>query len=256
MKFYVSTITDVGIKRKENQDSLFAATYFDGVEEIAFAVLCDGMGGLAHGAMASASIVSAFSKWAEERLTNLDCSLLSDQQIRMEWTDLVQRENEKLVLFGRTGGAAVGSTLTAALLTSQRYYVLNIGDSRTYFLNENARQITLDHTIVAEEVRKGNLSEAQAECAPIRNVLTRCVGVAKSVQPDFFFGVTEKETVCLLCSDGFRHKISKEEMKENLLPVNGSDGSKLSGGLKELVELNKARGETDNISAVAIYIQV
>ena len=255
MDFIISSVTDIGIKRTENQDSIFASCYSHNNERAAFAVLCDGMGGLSHGSVASKSIVDAFSKWADEQLPNMNFASLTDQQIRMSWMGVIREENEKLRLFGVEHGCVVGSTLTAALLTERRYYIVNIGDSRAYLLGRESRQITEDHTMVAEEVRRGNLSETQAEQAPIKNILTRCVGVFAQAKPDFFFGETGGKCSFILCSDGFRHKISKEEMREYLVVQKEDEQSDRSEKLRRLVELNKMRGETDNISAIVIDIR-
>lgn len=255
MKFFIATATDVGIKRDSNQDSLFANEYETPCGRVAFAVLCDGMGGLQHGEVASASIVGAFSAWAEETLPRLSPDMLEDCHIRREWMRIVASENEKLREYGRLNGCSIGSTLVALLLTQSRYYALNIGDSRIYRLAGRAEQLTEDHTLVAEEIRKGNLTEEQATASPIKSVLTRCVGVSAHVYPDLFFGDTGVETAYMLCSDGFRHKITKDEMLEQLLPRGGSDASSLDEGLRTLIERNKARGETDNISAIDIYVR-
>lgn len=255
MDYYIATLSDIGIKRKENQDAVFAASYCNGRENAAFAVLCDGMGGLSHGAMASASVVHAFTRWAEEQLPVMDYAAVTEEQLCAVWTELVRNENDTLRAFGKNNGCSAGSTLVVALLTERRYYIMNVGDSRAYFVTSNIRQITEDHTVIAEEVRKGNLSEEQAEQAPIKNILTRCIGVYPQVQPDFFFGKIEPKTICLLCSDGFRHLISKAEMRDAFLLQKELDSTDLGERVKYLVELNKSRGETDNISAVAINVK-
>lgn len=252
MKFYVASVTDVGIKRRENQDALFASTFSNEQRNVAFAVLCDGMGGLSHGAMASNSIVSAFTQWAEEHIPNMNPTELTPESVYSDWDAIVREENDKLRSYGENNGFTMGSTLVVALFTEQSYFIINIGDSRAYFLSPTVQQITMDHSVIAEEVRKGNMSEEQAEQSPIKNVLTRCVGVAKTVQPDLYFGDTEKETVCLICSDGFRHRVTKEEMRETLVLPRAGTFAAIPAKLSTLVDLNKSRGETDNISAIVI----
>ena len=253
--FYISTATDIGIKRENNQDSLFAKEYETKLGTVAFAVLCDGMGGLQHGEIASRSIVKAFVEWAERVLPRIDPNALEDCYIRQEWTSIVAEENEKLREYGQRNGCSIGSTLVTLLLTEKRYYILNIGDSRVYRIDDRVTQLTEDHTVIAEEIRKGNLSEEQALASPIKSVLTRCVGVSTHVYPDLFFGDTGRGTTYMLCSDGFRHKISKEEMAEHLLPSSNNIDLCMKTGIYTLIERNKARGETDNISVINVYVE-
>ena len=115
------------------------------------------------------------------------------------------------------------------------------------------RQLTIDHTVLADELRRGNLSAEQARDYPLSHVLTKCVGVTPQVAPDFFFGETKANAVYLLCSDGFRNRISEEEMYAVLMPQGEQVVSWLKEANKQLIRLNMERGETDNISVVTIY---
>lgn len=255
MEFYISTSTDVGIKKKINQDNLFAEQLLTENGKIAVAVLCDGMGGLKHGEVASASIVSAFSEWVHYALPSLARHPLEDHIVREQWTDLITLQNQKIRLYGQQNDCAVGSTVTALLLTEHRYFILNIGDSRAYEISDAVRQLTLDHTVIANEIRLGNLTPKQAESSPMKNVLTKCVGVAESVYPDMFFGETARNAVYMLCSDGFRHHITAEEMREHLLLRASTDIVQMKQREEALIKLNKQRGETDNISVITIFTQ-
>ena len=116
------------------------------------------------------------------------------------------------------------------------------------------RQLTEDHTVVANEVRLGNLTKEQADHSSIQNVLTRCVGVQEEVYPDLFFGEVQRDAVYMLCSDGFRHRITEDEMQKYLRrPAEGSLQMKRQE--EYLIELNKQRGETDNISVITIHTE-
>ena len=255
MVFYAASATDVGTKKQINQDSLSLKSFITPIGNVALAVMCDGMGGLSHGEVASRQIVSAFEKWADERLSELAQSEIYDGDIRKQWTEIISLQNDIIRSFGERNGFKVGSTVTAMLLTETRYYILNIGDSRAYMINSaGARRITTDHTVVETEIELGNMTETQALNSPIRSVLTKCVGISETVEPDMFFGDTETDTVYLLCSDGFRHLISEDEMKSSLYTLSKEHGLEyLEAGIKGLIELNKDRGETDNISAAAVF---
>ncbi|MCI8351978.1 MAG: serine/threonine-protein phosphatase [Oscillospiraceae bacterium] len=255
MEFYISSATDVGNKRAVNQDSYFAGRFVIRGEPAAFAVLCDGLGGLEHGEIASKSISSAFSDWVREMSGGAPEKIFQDHEIRRQWTRLIEEQNARLRRYGQQNQCVLGSTVTAILLNRSRYYILNIGDTRAYEMKEQVRQLTEDHTVIAEEVRRGNLSAEQARSAPMRNVLTRCVGIDAQVYGDFFFGDVLPGAVYMLCSDGFRHSIAEEEMRMQLIPPSGVTEESLEKANRFLIECNKQRGETDNISVVTIYVK-
>lgn len=253
MDFVISAATDVGIKRTVNQDSLFVRKLHTASGKMVFAVLCDGMGGLKYGEFASATLIEAFTDWMYTSLPKLAQRQLEDHIIREQWSAVINAQNSKIRDFGAQNNCSVGSTITALLLTENRYFILNIGDSRAYEIASQVVQLTYDHTVVANEVRLGNLTPEQAALAPGQNVLTKCVGVEESVYPDMFFGDTRRNAVYLLCSDGFRHKLSAEEMRGYLMPDDCQSISEIKNREEYLIELNKQRGETDNISVLTIY---
>lgn len=254
MELYISAATDIGIKRNVNQDNYFAEQFSFGERKVAFAILCDGMGGLQQGEVASASIVDAFAQWAQSELCDLPEDVLQDHEIRRQWTKLIAEQNEKIRLYGQQNGCVLGSTVTVILLTQSRYYILNIGDTRAYQIKESVKLLTVDHTVLGDEIKRGNISEEQAREAPMQNVLTKCVGIEDRVYGDFFFGDTETKAVYMLCSDGFRHCVTKAEMLEHLMPQGNRITQWLDSANRALIELNKQRGERDNITVVSIYV--
>ncbi len=255
MTFYISCVSDVGIKKQVNQDSVFVEQYATKIGKVVLAVLCDGMGGLRYGEFASNCIVSTFSEWGRSALPALCVSPIRDCDIRWEWTELIRSLNQKIRDTGLQGGFKIGSTVTALLISEDRYFILNIGDSRAYEIRDAVRQLTTDHTVIENEIRLGNMTPEQAEASPIKSVLTKCVGVAPSVCPDLYFGTPTKGAVYMLCSDGFRHHISQDEMKRYLLPARDEDIDCLQNNAEFLVELNKKRGESDNISVISVFVK-
>jgi serine/threonine protein phosphatase PrpC len=105
---------------------------------------------------------------------------------------------------------------------------------------------------VAREIALGNMTEEQARMDERRNVLLQCVGASDDVYPDMFFGDTHSNAVYMLCSDGFRHEISAEEMYEKLNPNVLLDENQMYTHAGDLIELNKARKERDNISIALV----
>lgn len=250
--FIISANTDIGTVKETNQDSLAVRLIGTKQGEMVFALLCDGMGGLSSGEVASASVVMAFDKWVREQLPLLCQSPLEDGLIRSQWDAVIAVQNAKIRAYGEEHGVRLGTTAVAMLLTQTRYYILNVGDSRAYEISEQLVQITHDHSLVAQEVEQGRLTEREAEKSGHRNILTKCVGVSNTVYPEYFFGDIRKNAVYMLCSDGFRHEITQEEMYEDLRPGVLLSKDDMTGQAEYLIETDKQRGESDNISVVLI----
>lgn len=252
MNFIVSATTDIGLRKNTNQDSYHVRMIRSKQGKIVFAVLCDGMGGLAKGEVASASLVNAFCKWAEESLPALCENEIQYSELRNEWGYIVKEYNEKIKIYGKKCGVSMGTTVTAMLLTENRYFIVNVGDTRAYEIKDGIKLLTKDQTVVAREVELGNLTPEQAERDPRRSVLLQCVGASDEVYPDLFFGTIEKDAVYMLCSDGFRHEISEQEIYAYLNPGVMTSTTEMKQNMDSLIELNKQRLEQDNITAITI----
>ncbi len=252
MNYIISASTDVGIKKDTNQDCLFVRTLNTIQGRMVFAVLCDGMGGLAKGEVASASLINAFTEWMNTALPVLSQNEIEDSTIRSQWDGIVTHMNEKIVNYGKQNGVNLGTTVVTLLLTEKRYYIMNVGDSRVYEITDTASKITNDQTVVAKEVALGNMTQEAADKDPRRNVLLQCVGASNEVFPDFFFGKPKQDAVYMLCSDGFRHVISPEEIYEAFEPNRMSDTAIMKERSDQLIEMNKRRNEEDNISVITI----
>ncbi|MBR1930869.1 MAG: serine/threonine-protein phosphatase [Lachnospiraceae bacterium] len=252
MNYIVSASTDRGIVKNTNQDSLNVKVVSCGNQKIVFAILCDGMGGLEKGEVASANVVHAFHRWITESLPTLCATGITDADIRREWTDIITSYNEKLKVYGKRCAVNLGTTVAAILLTDERYYIVNVGDSRVYEIQQYAHPLTKDQTVVAMEVEQGMITEEEAKVDSRRSVLLQCVGASDVVYPDFFFGQTKQDAVYMLCSDGFRHEISPEEIFGYLQPARMVSAESMKENELALIELNKQRQERDNISVITI----
>lgn len=253
MNYIVAGSTDIGNTKNTNQDSFGVKVLNTPLGKMVFAILCDGMGGLAKGEVASSSVVNAFYKWIDERLPVL-CSenTLDDAHIRNEWNDIAVRYNEKIKQYGKAHAINLGTTLTAILITQTRYYVINVGDTRAYEIVDGVRVITKDQTLVAREVELGMLTPEEAESDPRRSVLLQCIGASDVVNPDMFFGTTSLNAVYMLCSDGFRHEITENEIFQYLQPAVMVDADGMKANMDALIELNKQRQERDNITVLTV----
>ena len=252
MRYLGSAVSDMGISKKTNQDSVclkIAETKEHG--QIAMCVLCDGMGGLAKGELASATVIRAFEKWFETELPG-KLSNLSWEGLAAEWERLIKVCNYKIMEHGKQAGVRLGTTVSALLLMNGRYLIAHAGDSRIYRITDSVEQLTEDHTYVAREVKRGNMTAEQAKCDPKRNVLTQCVGASGIVTPEILQGETEEDTVYMLCSDGFRHELSEDELFEEFRPLHVRDVEEMERNSRDLVERVKKRKERDNISVALV----
>lgn len=252
MNFIVSATTDIGLTKTTNQDSYNVRVFSTRQGRIVLAVLCDGMGGLSKGEVASASLVNAFGKWADNRLPVLCEKGITDSDIRTDWVGIATEYNEKIKSYASSCGTNMGTTLTALLLTEKRYYIINVGDTRAYEIAEAVTVLTKDQTVVAREVELGHLTPEEAESDSRRSVLLQCIGASDEVYPDMFFGDTKMNAVYMLCSDGFRHEITEDEIHQYLNPNVMVDADGMKQNMDALINLNKQRQERDNISVVSI----
>ena len=129
---------------------------------------------------------------------------------------------------------------------------MNVGDTRAYEIGDTVTVLTKDQTVVAREVELGHLTPEEAEKDSRRSVLLQCIGASDEVYPDMFFGDTKLNAVYMLCSDGFRHEITEDEIYQYLNPNVMIDADEMKRNMDSLIDLNKQRQERDNISVVSI----
>ena len=256
MRYLISGSTDVGIKRATNQDGLYVSRINASCGELAFACLCDGMGGLSEGEIASATVVYAFKEWVNNGLKYLTWEKeLREAELRRIWSSMIADSNARLYAYGKAKGISLGTTLSAILLTPRTYYAVNIGDSRIYRIGADIRRMTKDHTFIQREIDAGRMTPEEAQMSGKTHILTRCIGVQERAEPDFYTGATERGCVYMLCSDGFRHKITSEEILDSYAPQKMKNEEILKETGERLIECNKQRRETDNISVAAVLVR-
>ena len=227
--------TDPGRKRRINEDSFVIAPPL-------FAV-ADGMGGAQAGEVASALAAEAL----EESGAN------GGGESRV--TELIQEANRRVHERATTDAATagMGTTITAALVEPDGRVVFgHVGDSRAYLLrNDTLEQLTNDHTLVAELVRRGELSPGEAEVHPQRSVITRALGTDPDVDVDTFAVDAQAGDVYLICSDGLTSMVDARNI-EDILRQNRTD---LVGAAKALIQAANRSGGEDNITAVLFAVE-
>lgn len=252
MNFIGAAVSDKGIVKQTNQDSVcikIANTSAHG--QVALVIICDGMGGLAQGEVASATVVKHFSDWFERELPNMLIHFEWDR-IEERWDFLIKELNTKLIEYGKEINANLGTTLTMMLCVDNQYMIAHVGDSRAYCIKDSVLQLTEDHTFIAREIKAGNMTYEQAMQDPRRNMLLQCVGASREVNPDYIRGTLSTQTIYMFCSDGFRHMISAEEMYENLNSAVLFNQEQMNNNCRQLVEIIKSRNERDNISVAVL----
>ncbi|WP_316608196.1 PP2C family serine/threonine-protein phosphatase [uncultured Ruminococcus sp.] len=252
MDFLIAADTDIGNTRKTNQDSVAVMVADMGSVPVAFGVICDGMGGLAKGELASATMIHSMTAWFRNDFPSMYRSGMEDGAIRDVWTSIIRRNNEAIQSYGAANQLSLGTTISAILITPERYYIVNVGDTRIYEIGSTVKQLTDDQTVVAQELRYGRITPEQAENDPRGSVLLQCVGASRVVNPEFFFGAPLQNATYLLCSDGFRHKIGNAEIMDFFNAAINTDADIMKTHIRQLIELNKQKQEKDNITAALI----
>lgn len=236
VRFAAAALTDRGRKRPSNEDA-FGYSVEDGVF-----VVCDGMGGAAAGEVASSVAVDEVLRVFHER--NGSAVLPQDAE------EAVSIANQAIYSRGRRNYklSGMGTTLVAAVVRNQHVWILNIGDSRCYRLRAGRfEQLTLDHSLVEEQVRMGKMTRAEAACSPLRNMITRALGTQSSVTPDCFDFDAQPGDVLLLCSDGLTR-----EIPDRTIEFLVSSELSLEDRCTRLIEAAKKAGGHDNITCVLV----
>lgn len=253
MEFISHIHSDIGIKKSVNQDSALIMEAQTDFDRVMFCVLCDGMGGLANGELASATVIRAFGEWFEREFPSMLYNGFDSNILERKWSELIFEQNIKIMSHARTLGSNMGTTVVTLLISGGNYYIMNVGDSRAYLCtSQGLTQITEDQTFVNREIKRGNMTPEQAKTDPRRSVLLQCVGASQFIEPDFFMGNANKGDVFMLCSDGFRHEVTFEEIEKGFHPDKLNSEQDIEKSEFELTELNKQRLENDNITVLAV----
>lgn len=237
MIFRAAAATDVGLRRKENEDRYGLAP------EVGLYLVADGMGGHTAGQVASELAAEA----ALRAIQTLDgaAATLSEKlryavaSANRSIFSAAQRQPEY---------AGMGTTLVVMLAEGERAALAHVGDSRAYLVRAGRiRQLTDDHSIVGELLRRHEISETDARGHPHRHVLTRALGVRESVEPDLAEISPVVGDVFLLCTDGLTNHVEDHEIPKLI-----GDESDIQELCQSLVDLANQRGGEDNTTVLAI----
>jgi protein phosphatase len=236
------SITDIGEKRRVNQDYVFCEINPVGQLPNLF-IVADGMGGHNAGDYASRFCVEYFTQRIRSSENPSPIPLI-ETSIRETNEVLRDKAKEKAELEG------MGTTFVVATIFDRTMYVANIGDSRLYVIGKEMKQITEDHSLVEAMVKTGELNRDQARVHPNKNIITRALGANETVEPDFFEVDLEEEDIVLMCSDGLTNML-EDKLIEKIVKEN--DNPEIAA--ETLVREANKNGGKDNIAIIIISLK-
>lgn len=283
----IGLATDAGAVRKVNEDAAFVRAMADPAgDEVAIAVVADGMGGYEGGDLASQTAVAMIEMWWYERLPKLLKQQQFIKKIAVELNTCVYNINERLLEIGQKMRQKLGTTLSALLLYKGEYVIFHIGDSRIYrssgrshsfqsyvrrlsqesiaaaepvFLEETEiltsdgyiTQLTEDHSWVQAQVRLGQMTKEEARVHTKRNVLVQCLGLEQGVVPYQTRGIYQPHDIFLLCTDGYYSVYSDEEIRF-MLEALEERYTRFQSVCDKLTRYARWSGSTDNITVALL----
>ncbi len=240
----ISAKTDVGLKRSANQDAFDTKILNDG---LAWAIVCDGMGGQAAGNIAS--------KIAVERITSAFSENLSPRLNEKQLATFLKAaaESANMAIYDKARSdeelSGMGTTLVCAVIKEGSCLVAHAGDSRLYLFRDNCLiQMTSDHSVVQSMVDNGHLTEEEAKTHPSKNIITRALGVHSRIDVDINDFSVKENDIILLCSDGLTNCVDDAEITKVLTESEPENISEI------LIDKANSGGGFDNITVVTIKI--
>jgi PPM family protein phosphatase len=254
-QFLMGCGQSVGLQRDHNEDTIFSMTSIlaDGVNDVPFGlcVVADGMGGHLNGEVASSVAVRTVTKYL---VTKIYTHLLEQnpgpmEESLQETIEHAVNEVQKNVLRFAPGG---GTTLTIALILGEQVTIAHVGDSRAYFIYPDGRiqRLTKDHSLVQRMVDLEEITEAEAQKHPHRNVLLKAIGQTEPVYPDVQTHQIPKSGHLMLCSDGLWGVVSESEIYRFI-----SSESDPAMACNHMIEAANKNGGPDNISVILVKFQ-
>ena len=232
-------MTDVGRTRMVNQDYVFSCLEPVGNLPNLF-IVADGMGGHQAGDFASSYSVKKFLESVSLSLQRNPHKIFADA-IRYANRELIEKSKSNPELRG------MGTTMVALTIIGDKAYVANVGDSRLYLMEDSLMQITVDHSLVQEMIKLGELSREDARLHPDKNIITRAVGAGRDINADYFEFTITKDSILLMCSDGLSNMVDDDQIA---VLLKSAEAPEKVG--KKLIETANRNGGKDNIAVIVI----
>ena len=238
--------TDKGLVRENNQDSYSIGELSSSA---CFAIVCDGMGGGAEGALASKECV----RIVRERIINSYYDGISDIAIKSLLLNAIEYANKYVWSLSQSEEQyeGMGTTVVAAVVTNEFAYIAHAGDSRAYLLkpkSQEIRQVTIDHSVVQKMLEDGVITQDQIKNHPKKHLITRAVGVDQNIKVDFYQEDILPGNILLICTDGLTNYITVQDI------LDSSTLPSLDGFVEKLFEIVKNNGSGDNVTVATVSI--
>jgi len=248
-----SGISDVGLKREGNEDSFFVE------DSLGLYIVADGMGGHLAGEVASQVSVEminkVFRKWVEEEAGEEEIHGKPDKSLSLEGNyilggiKLANRVVYEMALEQKKY-QGMGTTVVVLLVTPTMIIAANVGDSRIYLIRDGeVERLSRDHSIVAEQVEMGMMTEEEAANSSMKHVLTRNLGSSEDVEPDIFEIEPSNNDCFILCSDGLTDLVNDEEILDMTQDADGPDNL-----CRQFIDKVLERGAHDNTTIISVFL--
>ena len=248
IKCLLSTATDTGLSRTHNEDAIFQ--FQQGL--LSLLIVADGMGGHQAGEIASALAIETIT---DTLLPQLQSSPVAERDLGQLLQAAIVDANQAIIAYGDShdDDANLGTTVTAALIHDTEAVVANVGDSRTYLLRDQTlTQLTNDHSYVSELVRVGILEPEELFDHPRRSLITRSLGMCKTVEVDLFPLTLQADDKLLLCSDGLWEMVRNSAEITTILTSTPTPAAATA----QLINRANHYGGEDNIAvAIAHFVR-
>lgn len=229
--------TDVGMRRKVNQDYIFVSDQPVGnIPNLL--IVADGMGGHNAGDFASRFVVEALRS---------ELAVSEEDGPEAMFRKAIESANSRLLEEAKKDASleGMGTTLIVATVIEHTLYFANVGDSRLYLLNDEIKQLSRDHSWVQEMVRLGGLKAEDAKNHPDKNIITRAIGIKAGVEVDFFQYRVKRGDIILMCTDGLTNMVEDEEIFQIV-----KSSRDVVEAVERLIEKANSNGGRDNIGVI------
>lgn len=236
--------TDIGLMREQNEDSFFAQYIND---DTLLCVVCDGMGGVNGGCVASSLAIESFVSYVKESILNTSQPFIKILPSALERANkaLYNKANQNPALSG------MGTTMCALVIKGDEAFCLSVGDSRVYVLKDNDMyQLTHDHSYVQTLVDAGRITPDEMKTHPNRNIIIKAVGIEEEISPDMFLLDASLIDGFVICSDGLSGYVEDDAVKSIVTSLKSPEES-----ATKLVDMANNEGGHDNITVVVVKKQ-
>ncbi len=232
--------TDIGAVRSKNEDAFDYGVLADGTS---WAIVCDGMGGVHGGKVASAAAIDMVSEKIK-KCYNPSMSVASLENLLLSAITTANVDVFDRGIFDNTL-KGMGTTIVAVIIKGKDACIAHVGDSRAYIIRDNTIvQITKDHSLVQEMLDKGQITKEEYENNPIKNIITRAMGVDEEIDIEFDYAYLDENEALLLCTDGLSGMVNDKRILEIYL------STEFESLAQEYIDEANNNGGKDNITVV------